>query len=109
MNSAAQLALGITIGKGASSLFLGQRDGVRLQEKFADCASGCDAVAVVAAQQFDHRVAVRDDSLMLFGCDLDIIVGAAGFDTGTSIDPRAGSRVTSKMCFEQRHRVNHYP
>src|SRR6266404_4324298 len=109
MKSAAQLTAAVAVRKSAAPLFLGERDRMRLQEEFDDRAAGRDAFAVVPAQQFDHRVAVLDDSRVLFGRDLDVVVRAAGFDTGTPIDSGARSGVAAKMRLEQRAGVDHYP
>src|SRR5882724_7902290 len=108
MNSAAQLAAGVAVRKSAASLFLGQRDRMRLQKKFADRAPGRDALAVVPAQQFDYRDAVLDDSRVLLGRDLDVVVGTARFGARGPIDPCAGSRITAEMRFEQRSCIDHY-
>src|ERR1700758_2714462 len=108
MKPTAQLAAGVAVRKSAAPLLLGERDRVRLEEEFGDRAAGGDALAVVAAKQFHHRVAVLDNSCMLLGRDLDIVVGAAGLDTGTTIDSGAGSGITAKMRLEQRPGVNHY-
>src|ERR1700739_4517159 len=109
MKSAAQLSAAVAVRKNTASPFFGERDRVRLQEEFGDRAAGCDAFAVVPAQQFDHRVAVLDDSRVLLGRDLDVVVGAAGFDTGTPVGTGAGSGGATKMRLEERPRVDHYP
>src|ERR1700739_4159602 len=109
MKSAAQLAATVAVRKSAAPLLLAERDRVRLQKEFGDRAAGRDALAVVPAEQFDHRVAVFNDSRVLLGRDLHVVVGAAGFDTRTPVGTGAGAGVATKMRLEQRPRVDHYP
>ena len=70
---------------------------MRFDKKFGDVASGRDSFAVVTAQKIDHRVAVLDDSCVLLGRDLNVIFGAAGFDTGTPVAP-AQVLVSQRKC-----------
>src|SRR5215469_4662043 len=99
MNPAAQLAAAVAVRKRASALLLGQRDRVRLKEELSNHASRGNSVAVPAAKQFKHAVAMLDDSRVFLGRDFDVVVGAAGFGSGRSIDARAGARVAAKAGF----------
>src|SRR5579862_962106 len=108
MNAAAQLATGVAIGKGAASFLLGQRNRVRFQEEFSDRALGRNALAVMPAQQLHHGFAIFEDSRVFFGRNLDVVVCAAGLDSGAAVESRTSAGIATKVRLKDGCGVDHY-